>query len=298
MSQIIEPSLKPVAYIEHWVKRDQYQLYARDYAGVEPAIVLLHGFPDNSHLYDLLVPFLSPARRVITFDFLGWGASDKPTGYPYTHHNMRADLDTIIQYFELSQVVLVAHDASGPAAIDWALNNPVRVANLILLNTYYNSMPGLRLPEVIFLVSTPIIRNLARILFDRPRLHIFERIFYWQVGKRFIRDKVNQERFVPLFMQQFLAQPSAGGAFMRLAEDLQPTLKTGNSRTIEAHNFPGPVRIIFGQADPYLNQKAAQGFQQLFPSADLFLLPTVKHFPQLDEPQTVAYLILQPPLAK
>src|SRR6201987_2185870 len=38
----------------------------------------LPGFPDNLHLYDRVLPDLSPARRVITFDFLGWGASDKP----------------------------------------------------------------------------------------------------------------------------------------------------------------------------------------------------------------------------
>ena len=29
-------------------------------------------------------PPLSPPRRVVTFDFLGWGSSDKPAGYPYT----------------------------------------------------------------------------------------------------------------------------------------------------------------------------------------------------------------------
>ncbi|MBI4793130.1 MAG: alpha/beta hydrolase, partial [Deltaproteobacteria bacterium] len=44
----------------------------------------MHGFPDNLHLYDRLVPHLTPARRVVTFDFLGWGGSDKPAGYPYT----------------------------------------------------------------------------------------------------------------------------------------------------------------------------------------------------------------------
>jgi haloalkane dehalogenase len=32
--------------------------------------VLLHGFPDNRHLYDRLVPELA-RRRVVTFDFLG-----------------------------------------------------------------------------------------------------------------------------------------------------------------------------------------------------------------------------------
>ena len=45
--------------------------------GRGPAIVLMHGFPDDLHLYDRLVPELA-GRRVVSFDFLGWGASDKP----------------------------------------------------------------------------------------------------------------------------------------------------------------------------------------------------------------------------
>jgi hypothetical protein len=42
--------------------------------------VLVHGFPDNLHLYARLVPRLNPPRRVITFDFPGWGILDKPAG--------------------------------------------------------------------------------------------------------------------------------------------------------------------------------------------------------------------------
>jgi pimeloyl-ACP methyl ester carboxylesterase len=40
--------------------------------------VLLHGFPDDLHLYDRLVPELA-GRRVVSFDFLGWGASEPGT---------------------------------------------------------------------------------------------------------------------------------------------------------------------------------------------------------------------------
>jgi len=68
-------------FIEQFVQRGQRRIYAREYSGEEPTIILIHGFPDNLHLYDRLIPNLSQ-RRVITFDFLGWGASDKPLGYP------------------------------------------------------------------------------------------------------------------------------------------------------------------------------------------------------------------------
>lgn len=91
-----------------------------------------HGFPDNLQLYDRLVPYLS-GRRVVTFDFLGWGASDKPLGHAYTAKNQGADLDAVIEQLKLGQVVLVAHDASGPPAVDWAMQHPDQVAALVLL---------------------------------------------------------------------------------------------------------------------------------------------------------------------
>ena len=61
-----------MVYQETFVQRNQHRIYVREHPGEEPAIILMHGFPDNVHLYDRLVPYLSPPRRVIAFDFLGW----------------------------------------------------------------------------------------------------------------------------------------------------------------------------------------------------------------------------------
>jgi pimeloyl-ACP methyl ester carboxylesterase len=62
-----------MVYQETFVLRNQHRIYVREYSGGEPTIILMHGFPDNLHLYDLLIPYLSPPRRVIALDFLGWG---------------------------------------------------------------------------------------------------------------------------------------------------------------------------------------------------------------------------------
>ena len=101
-----------MAYQETFVQRDQHRICVRDHPGAEPAIILMHGFPDSVHLYDRLSPYISPPRRVVLFDFLGWGSSDKPSGYPYTADNQVGDLDAVITQLRLGQVVLVAHDAS------------------------------------------------------------------------------------------------------------------------------------------------------------------------------------------
>ena len=174
-------------YQETCVQRNQHRIYVREYPGEEPAIILMHGFPDNLHLYDRLIPYLSPPRRVVAFDFLGWGASDKPLGYPYTASNQTGDLDAVITQLRLQQVILVAHDASGPPAIDWALDHSERVAGLVLLNTYYCAMPTLRSPEAIWLFSTPVVRNIARPVSQMFGHWVFRRMYQWQVG-RFFRD--------------------------------------------------------------------------------------------------------------
>ena len=281
-------------FTEYSVPREQFRIYARDYPGREPAIILMHGFPDNLHLYDRLVPYLSMQRRVILFDFLGWGASDKPAGYPYTGQNQKGDLDAVIKHLQLRQFILVAHDASGPPAIDWAIEHPDQVSALILLNTYYCAMPTLRPPEAIFLSSTPLIRNLWRRISSLSNNLIFRRMYWWQVG-RFFRDADVRNQFVPVLYQQFDAVPSARPAFFRLNEDLLGLVREGTKKTPQLKEFNKPVRIIFGAADPYLNKGVARKFHELFPTSDLFLLPTARHFVQMDEPEEVARLILSTP---
>jgi haloalkane dehalogenase len=283
-------------YEEKFVQLHQHRIYAREYAGEEPTIILMHGFPDNVHLYDRLVPHLSPPRRIVTFDFLGWGASDKPVGYPYTATNQGLELAAVVNQLQLGRVVLVAHDASGPPAIDWALAQAERVAGLVLLNTYYCAMPTLRAPEAIWLFSTPLVRSIARPVAQLFGAVIFHRMFLWQVGK-FFRDAEVREEFLPLLYQQFDAIPSTRPAFFRLNEDLRPTIRARSKMIPTMREFQRPVRIIFGEADPYLNTGVAQSFHQLFPTSELCLLPGARHYVQMDEPAEVARLILSMPLA-
>lgn len=287
-------AVRKMNYLDASVKRDGHSIYVREYPGEDPAIVLMHGFPDNLHLYDRLIPYLSSRRHVVTFDFLGWGNSDKPSNYAYTTKNQEIDLDTVIKQRQLDQVVLVAHDASGPPGINWALKNSDQVAGLVLLNTYYCEMSTLRSPEAIWLFSTPIVRNVARFvsgLFDH---FVFRRMYWWQVG-RFFRDANVRDEFVPLLYQQFEAVPSAQTAFYGLNEDLRQTIRSHSAMIPRLKEFTRPVRIIFGDADPYLNRGVAQRFSELFPGSDLFLLSGARHFVQMDEPEQVARLILSTP---
>jgi pimeloyl-ACP methyl ester carboxylesterase len=251
----------------------------------------MHGFPDNHHLYDRVLPYLE-ARRVVTFDFLGWGDSDKPVDYAYTADAQTEELDRVVSALELERVILVAHDASGLPAIDWALAHQDRVERLVLLNTYYSPTRALRAPEAIWLFSTPGVRRVSRWLARRFDNWLFQRMYFWQVG-RFFRDEAVREQFLPLLYEQFSRSPSAQPAFFGLNEDLRPALRQRAARAGELRRFDRPVRIVFGDDDPYLNILVARDLARLFPNAELHLLSGARHFVQMDEPEKVAQEIMR-----
>jgi len=273
------------------VTRGPYRLHAEVTPGTGVPVVLMHGFPDNIHLYDRLLPHLAGRRPVVRFDFLGWGRSDKPAGYPYTATNQAGDLaavaDAVDEHFGAGRLVLVAHDASGPPAIDWALAHPGRVEALVLLNTYYHWIRSLRRPPAIALYSTPVIRAAARAVVRR-RPDLDRRLYTWQVG-RFILDPELRAQLVPQLYEQFLpARP----AFWRLNDDLLGAVLARRRRIGDMRRFGPPVRVIFGARDRYLNPHVARNFAALFPHSELHLIDGAGHYVQVDKPQQVAGLIL------
>ena len=129
----------PIKFSEHRIPREQGRVYARDYGGAGPAFVLMHGFPDNLHIYDELIPYLvASGRRVVTFDFLGFGASDKPAGATYSFKQQLDDMEGVVNALGLDKIVPVAHDASGPAGINFTLAHPEQVESLCILNSAYD----------------------------------------------------------------------------------------------------------------------------------------------------------------
>jgi haloalkane dehalogenase len=277
------------------VERGPHRVHALEQAGEEPAIVLMHGYPDNHHLYDRLVPLL-PDRHVVVFDFLGWGESDKPDEHDYTFENQAGDLDAVVNGLGLDRVLLVPHDASGLGAINWALDHPDRVAAIVALNTFYGDIAEAPLnpPEAIRLFSDP---NFARLTarFGASREH-FRWLVGWQVGG-FIQDADVRREFVPLLLRQFEEEPSSIGPFLELNADLFPAVLAASVRAGELGTFPAPVRVAFGQEDPYLTAAYGERLAAQFARGEARPIAGAAHFPQLDAPADVARSILDAPTA-
>jgi haloalkane dehalogenase len=280
-------------YQEHLVSYQGSNIYVRHYAGTGPAFVLMHGFPDNLHIYDRLIPAL-PGRQVITFDFLGWGASDKPTDHAYTSKQQEGELHAVLDALQIDQVVPVAHDASGPVAINWALDHPQRVSSLVLLNTYYGQAPTLRFPEFISLFADPAYAAFARAMAQNPT--VAQWLLAWQ-GRQFGDDEQVQQSLLPIIGPQFAGTPSTFPPFIGLTSDLHATVQATTRRMPDLKAFDRPVRIIFGAEDPYLNTGVARSLHEALPTSELSLLPKKGHWPQLGGAPEVAQLLLSVPAA-
>ncbi len=89
--------------------------------GEGPAVLLLHGFPDSSHVWRHQVPALvSAGYRVIAPDNRGTGQSGIPLGAEqYTLTEIVADLLAILDQCAVQRVAVVGHDWG--AVIGWAL---------------------------------------------------------------------------------------------------------------------------------------------------------------------------------
>jgi haloalkane dehalogenase len=283
------------SFVEHYVPREVGNVYARDYKGAGPAFVLMHGFPDNLHIWDDLVPYLTAGgRRVVTFDFLGFGASDKPAGAAYTFKQQLGDLEAVVEGLGLGKIVPVAHDSSGIAAINYALAHPEGVDSVIMLNSAYAEDSTVVWPEMVTLFATQSLHALAMAIAQSPEQ--FGWLLTWQQQK--FRDSLPEvqkphfDQFLgPLISQNFLAQPSSGPAFVQLAAQFFDAHTQNAKRLLELKALDLPVKLIWGQFDPYITVAVAERRKSQLKHPSLTVVPA-GHWLQIDEPQQVAAAML------
>ena len=101
--------------------------------GSGPTILMLHGFPTWSYDYAEVADDLATDHDVITVDFLGYGASDKPNPYSYSVAESADVVEDLAAHLSLDAVRLVVHDYGGIVGqelIDRSLAGNARVHDL------------------------------------------------------------------------------------------------------------------------------------------------------------------------
>ena len=100
-----------------------------------PPIVLLHGFPESHRTWRHQIPALARDHYVIAPDQRGFGGSSRPEGVAsYTPDKPVADLLALADHLGIGPFTLIGHDWGGAIAWMAALQNPQRIARLIIVN--------------------------------------------------------------------------------------------------------------------------------------------------------------------
>ncbi|THD34776.1 MAG: alpha/beta hydrolase [Sphingomonas sp.] len=100
-----------------------------------PAIVLLHGFPESHRTWRFQIPELAKDHFVLAPDQRGFARSSKPEGVEnYTPDKPVADLLALADHFGIGDFTLVGHDWGGAIAWMAALQNQDRIKHLIIVN--------------------------------------------------------------------------------------------------------------------------------------------------------------------
>ena len=102
----------------------------------DPAIILLHGFPESHRTWRHQIPALAEAGYfVLAPDQRGFARSSKPEGVAnYTPDKPVADLIALADHFGIGEFALAGHDWGGAIAWMAALTRPDRVDRLIIVN--------------------------------------------------------------------------------------------------------------------------------------------------------------------
>jgi pimeloyl-ACP methyl ester carboxylesterase len=123
----------PTAY--RTTKVDGLSIFYRE-AGpaAAPTLLLLHGFPSSSRMFEPLFARLSDRYHLVAPDYPGFGHSDwpDPKTFAYTFDHIASVMDDFVQAIGLSHYTLYMQDYGGPVGFRMALAHPERVEGLIV----------------------------------------------------------------------------------------------------------------------------------------------------------------------
>jgi pimeloyl-ACP methyl ester carboxylesterase len=252
-------------------------------------LLILHGFPTCSFDWrGVIEPVRAAGRRVVLFDFLGFGLSDKPD----IRYSIRGYADTteaVAANVGLEQVVLVTHDLGdsvGGEILARSLEDSLDfdVTNRIITNgSIYMDLVQLTAGQEMLLAAEDARFDLAALGID-PAVG-----FKSGVGGTFAVPPDDDE----LTAQWELASYQDGHQLLartiRYIEDRRAEERRFTG-AIEEH--PSPLHIIWGKLDPVARYPMATRLHDLRPEAPLVTLEDIGHYPMVEAPDAFTAAML------
>jgi pimeloyl-ACP methyl ester carboxylesterase len=223
---------------------------------------------------------------VLTFDFLGFGLSDKPDQHRYSLLDAADLTERIAARFDGQPVVIVAHDMATSVVTELLARDlegrlSMRPAAVLLLN---GSM-------VVELARLTVSQKLLRSRFGSVAAHLSnEPAFHAQMGRIFSRHH-------PLTAQESADQWSliTHGGGNRILDKLTLYLQERVRYAARWHgalrHWPGHLELAWGLEDPVCTRAVLNAVIELRPDVPVTELPDLGHYPQLEDADAVAEII-------
>ena len=117
------------------IKVDGLSIFYRE-AGPKdaPTLLLLHGLPSSSRMFEPLYSRLSDHFHLVAPDYPGFGHSDwpDPKKFAYTFDHIAETMNHFTEALGLSRYTLYMQDYGGPVGFRMALAHPDRIERLII----------------------------------------------------------------------------------------------------------------------------------------------------------------------
>ncbi|MGI5455650.1 alpha/beta fold hydrolase [Streptomyces sp. CA-249302] len=251
--------------METMVHVDGGEVWADDTGGEGIPVVLLHPGVADSRIWDPIAPALVDRHRVIRYDARGYGRSPAPT----TSYSLAADLRTVLDHFGVRRAVLVGTSMGGGTAVNFALDEPDRVAGLALLVPGITGYPDLESPEL-----TARIGELAR-AGDMDGLVTLSLSSWGTAGTAPDTEAAELVRAaVPAWFTTYGHQTEDPPAFPRLGE------------------LTMPCTLLLGEQDMPRTVRCNEAMAAAIPGCVLVRRPDCDHLPTLRAPEAARELVL------
>jgi haloalkane dehalogenase len=263
-------------FAPRYIEQDGLRMHYVD-EGSGPSVLLLHGEPTWSFLYRKVIAGLLPRTRCVAPDYFGFGRSDKPIDpafYSYDGH-VRS-ITRLVGELDLRDLTVVVQDWGGPIGLRLCVEQPDRIAKLVVLNTGIGARAPneewLRFQAFMRRVGNEIVAGqLVRLTLVQPAGD--DVIAGYDAPFPVPESRTGVVRF-PELVATSSDHPSAA-AMLDVRERLR--------------RFEQPALVLFGADDPIFPRRAAEVMAELLPNAELAPpLEGAGHFLQEDRGEAVA----------
>ncbi|GEP49872.1 alpha/beta hydrolase [Flavobacterium noncentrifugens] len=204
-------------------------------SGKGTAVVFLHGFLENSHMWNAFVPELSKKFRVIVIDLLGHGQSES-LGYVHSMEDNADMVFSVLNDLRVRKAVIAGHSMGGYVALAFAELYPDSVKGIALINSTSIADSDERKAN-----RDRAIQAVKKDYSSFVRLSIAN--LFSEDNRERLADKIEQVK------SEALKTPLQG-----IVAALEG-MKIRKDREVLLHFGPYPVLLVLGEKDPVLNYK-------------------------------------------